>query len=95
MQIKKRYSGSAHRKLLPESIDFAGSRGDNLSTTLLFDIPRQYDEYTAYIRFYVLLDGKDGRYTPFYKIENKTFTIPIEITSYGNEITSYGESVIP
>lgn len=89
MQIRKTYSGTIERKLLPDRTDFAGVRGDNRSCRLTFVFGPAYDNYSKSIIFSTKLTSPYGEVQARYTLVNDSFDIPIEITSVDDKTVSY------
>ena len=90
MQIRKTYSGTIERKLLPDKTEFAGTQGDNRSCKLVFIFDPIYEDYEKNILFDTTLSSPSGRYQAKYRLdENDEFEIPIEITASSRKPIGY------
>ena len=83
--VRAVYSGSATRKLTFTGIKPVIVSGDMDATIIEFSIPSQYDGFKRYIEWNVQIKDTNGKYVyPLYEITDDRFTVPHEITYFGN-----------
>lgn len=84
-RVRAVYSGSVTRKLTFTGIKPVIVSGDMDATIIEFSIPSQYDEFKRYIEWNVQIKDTNGKYVyPLYEITDDRFTVPHEITYFGN-----------
>ena len=83
--VRAVYSGSVTRKLTFTGIKPVIVSGDMDATIIEFSIPSQYDGFKRYIEWNVQIKDTNGKYVyPLYEITDDRFTVPHEITYFGN-----------
>ena len=83
--VRAIYSGSVTRKLTFTGINPVIVSGDMDATIIEFSIPSQYDGFKRYIEWNVQIKDTNGKYVyPLYEITDDKFTVPHEITYFGN-----------
>ena len=83
--VRAVYSGSVTRKLTFTGIKPVIVSGDMDATIIEFSIPSQYDGFNRFIEWNVQIKDTNGKYVyPLYEITDDRFTVPHEITYFGN-----------
>ena len=83
--VRAVYSGSVTRKLTFTGIKPVIVSGDMDATIIEFSIPSQYDGFKRFIEWNVQIKDTNGKYVyPLYEITDDRFTVPHEITYFGN-----------
>lgn len=83
--VRAVYSGSVTRKLTFTGIKPVIVSGDMDATIIEFSIPSQYDGFNRFIEWNVQIKDTNGKYVyPLYEITDDKFTVPHEITYFGN-----------
>lgn len=84
-RVRAVYSGSVTRKLTFTGIKPVIVSGDMDATIIEFSIPSQYDGFNRFIEWNVQIKDTNGKYVyPLYEITDDRFTVPHEITYFGN-----------
>lgn len=84
-RVRAVYSGSVTRKLTFTGIKPVIVSGDMDATIIEFSIPSQYDGFNRFIEWNVQIKDTNGKYVyPLYEITDDKFTVPHEITYFGN-----------